>query len=110
MTDDLDLSKPLTLTDPLAAARSRTVAEDGTVTIDVGKESESVFCSAACRRRHREDELIADGGIQQDQVTACCGVEPDIRETITRCPQCGRPDPRTVDRPIDSSDNYQKDE
>jgi len=77
---------------------------------DVGKESESVFCSAACRRRHREDELIADGGIQQDQVTACCGVEPDIRETITRCPQCGRPDPRTVDRPIDSSDNYQKDE
>jgi hypothetical protein len=38
MTDDLDLSKPLTLTDPLAAARSRTVAEDGTVTIDVGKE------------------------------------------------------------------------
>ena len=77
---------------------------------DVGEESESVFCSAACRRRHREDELIADGGIQQDQVTACCGVEPDIRETITRCPQCGRPDPRTVDRPIDSSDNYQKDE
>jgi len=38
-TDDaLDLSKPLTLTDPLAAARSRTVDDDGTVTIDVGEQ------------------------------------------------------------------------
>lgn len=39
MTDrDIELSKPVTLTDPLAAATDQAVDDDGTVTIDVGDE------------------------------------------------------------------------
>lgn len=32
---------------------------------DVGAESDAVFCSDACRRRHESGELIADGGSEQ---------------------------------------------
>jgi hypothetical protein len=32
---------------------------------DVGKESESQFCSDACRRRHTTPELRADGGTKR---------------------------------------------
>lgn len=31
-------------------------------------------------------------------ITACCEVEPEIGLAITRCPDCGQHDPRTVDR------------
>jgi hypothetical protein len=61
--DEIDLSKPITLTDPLAAARSRTVADDGTVTIDVGTEYAGETVDVGVSRAG--DDPRPDGGEDQ---------------------------------------------
>lgn len=71
MTDDdtdrtVDLSQPIVLTDPVAAATDQTVADDGTVTIHVGEqhagETVDVAASRVCEELVDDDRLRADGG------------------------------------------------
>jgi len=58
---EVDLSKPLTLTDPLAAATDQRVDDDGTVTINVGTEHAGATVDVGVSRVG-EDEIRTDGG------------------------------------------------
>ena len=65
---------------------------------DVGASASKVFCSDACRRRHERGELIADGGVDQDDGdTYQCGNCGETRwggsvSWWTDCEQCGASD------------------
>ena len=63
---------------------------------DVGAETDKVFCSGACRKRHERGELIADGGVDRGVLNDHVGDDSGPREDSElelddhmACKECG---------------------